>query len=82
MRNHSTAPAPSSLMAPLHTRAWRGAKLIAAKIATYVACWRQAYAAAALYDELYKVSDAELERRGIARGELHRHLAERLSKDR
>ena len=30
------------------------------------------WAAAALYDELSKLSEAELERRGIPRGELHR----------
>jgi len=38
--------------------------------------WTEAYAAAAadaaLYQELSKLSDAELERRGIPRGELHR----------
>lgn len=31
-----------------------------------------AWAAAALYHELSKLSDVELERRGIPRGELHR----------
>jgi hypothetical protein len=31
---------------------------------------------AALYTELSKLSDAELERRGVTRGELHRHISD------
>jgi hypothetical protein len=41
--------------------------------------WLEARAArigrAALYEQLSKLSDAELERRGFARGELHRCVA-------
>lgn len=37
------------------------------------------FAAASQYDELSKSSDAALERRGIARGDLHRHLADSLA---
>lgn len=37
------------------------------------------YAAAAQYDQLSKLSDAALERRGIACGDLHRHVADSLS---
>jgi hypothetical protein len=33
-----------------------------------------------LYKELSKLSDAELERRGVARGDLHRHVFETLNK--
>src|SRR5262245_60650954 len=39
-----------------------------------------AYAAAALYEELSKLSNAELERRGLPRGELHRCVFETLTK--
>ena len=31
---------------------------------------------AALYEELFKLSDAELHRRGLSRGDLHRCVAE------
>ena len=31
---------------------------------------------AALYEELFKLSDAELHRRGLSRGDLHRWVAE------
>jgi hypothetical protein len=39
-----------------------------------------AYAAAALYEKLSKLSNAELERRGIPRGELHRRVFDILAK--
>jgi hypothetical protein len=34
----------------------------------------EVFVAAARYEKLFKLSDAELERRGIARGDLHRHV--------
>ena len=37
------------------------------------------FAAASQHNELSKLSDAALERRGIGRGDLHRHLAVSLS---
>jgi len=39
-----------------------------------------AYSAAALYEELSRLSNAELERRGIPRAELHRCVFETLTK--
>ena len=59
---------------PLHARIWQAAKRASARVAAYVARHRDAYAEAVLYQELSKLSDAELERRGIARGDLHRHV--------
>jgi hypothetical protein len=61
MRDRSTTLAPSSLMAPLHARVWQRAKRISVKIATCVAGWHEAYPAAALYNELSKLSDVQLE---------------------
>jgi hypothetical protein len=39
---------------------------------------RARWAAAALYDELSKLSGAELERRGITPGDLHRQVSDTL----
>jgi hypothetical protein len=38
--------------------------------------WRERSAAAVLYAELSKLSNAELERRGITPGDLHRQVSE------
>jgi hypothetical protein len=37
-----------------------------------------AWAAAHMYEDLARLSDAELERRGIPRGDLHRHVFDAL----
>jgi hypothetical protein len=76
MRAPSTtlsAPLPTP---PLHARVWNALRCASAHIAAYLARRRDAYVAATLYQNLSKLSDAELERRGIARGDLHRHLSE------
>jgi hypothetical protein len=39
--------------------------------------WADAHAATALYEQMSRLSDAELARRGIPRGELHRCVFER-----
>ena len=44
------------------------------RIGQYLAQYREAQAATVLYQELSKLSDAELERRGIGRCDLHRNV--------
>jgi hypothetical protein len=61
---------------PLRARIWGAMRRAWERIAAYVARRRNEWIAAALYQELSKLSDVELERRGIARGDLHRHLSE------
>ena len=46
-----------------------------ARMRAWLANYHRRKVAAALYAELSKLSDAELERRGIARGDLLRHCA-------
>jgi hypothetical protein len=48
-----------------------------ARLCRRLAAWRTQAADAFLYLELSKLSDAELGRRGLARGDLHRPVAER-----
>jgi hypothetical protein len=50
-------------------------------IATCLACCRQGYAAAALYDGLARLSKAELEHRGMTREDIYRHIRNELDKD-
>jgi hypothetical protein len=49
-----------------------------ARVIEILAVCGNAWAAANLYEELCRLSDAELERRGIPRGELHRCVFEAL----
>jgi hypothetical protein len=74
MRAHSMSSAPGLPSLPLHDRMWKAAR----RIGQYILRCEEAYAAAALYQELSRFSNAELERRGIGRGDLHRHVFERL----
>jgi hypothetical protein len=48
------------------------AKRLGASIREVLDAWADAHAATALYEQLSRLSDAELERGGIPRGELHR----------
>jgi hypothetical protein len=56
------------------------AKRFSARIVELVEARADAYAAAALYEQLSRLSNAELERRGIPRRELHRHVFETLTR--
>jgi hypothetical protein len=42
--------------------------------ADMLTAYAEAWGAALLYEELSKLSDADLERRGLRRAELHRHI--------
>jgi hypothetical protein len=55
-------------------------KRLATRIVELIDACADAYAAAALYGELSKLSNAELDRRGISRGDLHRCVFETLTK--
>jgi hypothetical protein len=56
------------------------ARRLGARIVAIIDARADAYTATALYQELSRLSNAELERRGIPRGELHRHLFETLAR--
>ena len=87
MQTHFTTPrsttrAPTSLIVRRRfPRVWRATKKLAAHIGQYPAAWNEAYAAAALYEDLSRLSGAELERRGIPPGDLYRHVSETLTRD-
>jgi len=49
---------------------------LAAHIVAWVTTCADYYAAAALYEQLSRLSDAELKRRGMTRAELHRYVFE------
>ena len=52
------------------------ARVFWARLCTRLSAYRRRRAAAVLYTELNKLSDSELERRGFARGDLHRVTSE------
>jgi hypothetical protein len=56
------------------------AKRLGARIVKLIEARADACAAAAVYEQLSRLSNAELERRGISRGELHRCIFETLTK--
>jgi len=74
MRTHPTISTAPLSKAPLYARIWGVVKRASARVAARVARYQDAHAEAVLYQQLSKLSDAELERRGIARGDLHRHV--------
>ena len=50
-----------------------------AKLGIYFAAWLDAYAAASMYEQLSRLSDHELGRRGMTRTDLHHHVYERVT---
>jgi hypothetical protein len=76
----STTPAcatlASSETAPHGGVGW--IRFIGLRLRTWVDAYAATSAAAVLYRELSRLSDAELERRGTPRGELHRCVFEAL----
>jgi hypothetical protein len=55
------------------------ARRLGACIVELIDARADAYAATALYAGLSRLSSAELKRRGIPRGEIHRHIFETLA---
>jgi hypothetical protein len=60
-----------------YARMWSAARRRCVRIGQYLVQCRESYAAAVLYQELSKLSDAELGRRGIGRCDLHREAFKR-----
>jgi hypothetical protein len=58
-----------------------GAKHLAARVAEIFSACAASWEAAALYENLSRLSDAELRRRGISRSELHRCVFETVTRD-
>jgi hypothetical protein len=58
-------------------RARHAARRLWVGLCRRLAAWRNRRADAYLYMQLSKLSDVELQRRGIARGDLHRLVSER-----
>jgi hypothetical protein len=73
-----TRPLPAELVQPAPTRGQRSrwARGALARIAIWMTTCADYYAAAARYEELSRLSDAELERRGLSRDRLARDLCE------
>lgn len=77
----TTRPALASAKTVQHHMLGTGAawvRLLGLRLMTWMDARVATTAAAALYQELSRLSDAELERRGIPRGELHRCVFEAL----
>jgi hypothetical protein len=70
---------PISLSWPVD-RLRRKAHRLAVRLVKFVTFCADTYSARVQYEELAKLSHAALERRGIARGDLHRHAAEAFPK--
>jgi len=78
---HQASLSPAAATVPrVVAQVHDGAKDIGKRIADFIAVCANSWAAADLYQELSRLSDAELERRGIPRGELHRCVFEALTK--
>ena len=69
--NQQTVAAPIGL--PIGNVS-NNAKSAWARIADILTAYAEAWGEAILYEELSKLSDAELERRGLRRADLHRHV--------
>ena len=68
------APASASVSWPNHVR--DTARRLGASIVATLDAWAAARADAALYEALYRMSDAELRNCGLSRGELYRSVRE------
>jgi len=66
--SYSNSRAATVSTAPLRA----SIRLVGLRLRTWIEAYAAAGAEAALYQQLSRLSDAELERRGIPRGELHR----------
>jgi hypothetical protein len=72
--SHSAVSHSSSHITATPLREWM--RLAGLHLAAWVETCARAAAEAAIYRHLSRLSDAELERRGIPRGELHRCIFE------
>jgi hypothetical protein len=58
----------------------RKVRRIAIRFAQYIRYYADRYSLAVQFEDLAKLSTAQLERRGIAPGDLHRHVSDALPK--
>jgi hypothetical protein len=70
---------PITLSWPID-RLRKKAHRLAIRLVKFLAYCGDAYSARVQYEDLAKLSDVALERRGFARGDLHRHAAEAFPK--
>jgi hypothetical protein len=70
---------PFTLSWPVY-RLRKKAHRLAVRLAAFATYCADSYSARVQYEDLAKLSDVALERRGIARGDMHRHAAEAFPK--
>jgi hypothetical protein len=80
MQGHTNPQATGSPIGWVLSWPHQEARRLGAGIHAFLAICADAYAAAARYEELSKLSVQELERRGIPRGHLPQHIFEALTK--
>lgn len=74
MNYHQTSPLQPRALGGERRRGWLGA--IQRRLAAWWRICRSYYSAAAAYEELSRLSDAELERRGLDRSSLAKELCQ------
>jgi hypothetical protein len=72
------APSPQTSISSLSRVVKRALEAAAEHIAIYAAGCQSGYAATALYDDLSRLSDAELARRGLTRADIARRVLQQL----
>ena len=75
----TNSAAPISLLWPVDGLRQKAHRL-AIRLVRFLTFCADAYSARVQYEDLAKLSDTQLERRGIARGDLHRHAADAFPK--
>jgi len=80
MQSYANSYAATALTGWTFRQARDWASRLCPRIVEFIDARTDAYAAGALYAELSRLSDAELERRGIPRGVLHRCIFETLTR--
>ena len=78
MTLQSETAAKPATMADRGTRFRKNANAVLAHLAEWIETCGRYYGAAATYEELSRLSDAELARRGLSRDTLHRALRQDL----
>ena len=79
MQTHTTLEAAGNPIGCALSWSHDEARRLGARILAFLTTCADSYAAATMYQELSRLSGAELERRGIPRGDLHRHIFEALA---
>jgi hypothetical protein len=79
MQSHTNLPAAGNPIGWALSWSHDEARRLGARILAFLTTCADSYAAATLYQELSRLSDTELERRGMPRGDLHRHIFQALT---